>query len=59
MLVGQIAFFEFTGKFVVVDLLKQVAKAAVIGLEDRVFGLQIPRPAALQRKVKARLGESL
>jgi hypothetical protein len=35
-----------------------VPKSAAIGLEDRVFGRQVQRPAALQRKVKARLGEA-
>jgi len=57
MLIGQIPFFEFTGKIRCRRPPKQVAKAAGIGLEDRVLGRQVKRPAALLRKVKARLGE--
>ena len=58
MLIGQIPFFEFTGKIRCRRPPKQVAKAAGIGLEDRVLGRQVKRPAALLRKVKARLGEA-
>jgi hypothetical protein len=58
MLIGQIKFFEFTGKFVVADLPKQVAEAPVILLEYRVLGRQIERPAALQRKIKIRAGKA-
>jgi hypothetical protein len=49
---------ELRLEFGVEDFLEQVLEAAVIGLQDRVLGRQVHRPAEVEAIVESRRGRS-
>src|SRR3546814_8388124 len=51
------SLLELVGEFAVEHLREQVLEAAVIGLQDRVLGGKIDRPAAIEAVVEAGAGE--
>ena len=57
MFVPDLLFLELFFEFFLIDLLEHVLEPAVIGLQDRVFGRQVNRPAKVQAIVQGCAGK--
>src|SRR3546814_8916482 len=55
--IDDVRLLELVGEFGVEHLLEQVLEAAVIGLQDRVLGGKIDRPAAIEARSEEHTSE--